>query len=712
MIKFKGQNPIQIADALRVQSQRYKQRDMPVWKLNLARLSNDYEADLREEDRIFRRTGNRRFTSETKRRTGIHAVIALANPKMHHSIARQVMGARNFSAIPVSHKRNDRLRANATTQMLKARFNQKGGQDYETAYKLGLELKCALPGFMMVEGDRLMPRPRLLNQTESEKGDVRLAALPAWRVHWEPGVAYVDDWTYCMVDEYLSPWQINQRWPGPDNEEILGDSSIYTSKPFLYQDPLLAMETGCDDSLIQVSRIFVRPCLEYPNGAQWIIIGNIYVKKVYSDHRQDGQKWESQPSILDKAMSKVGLRKSKDLKNTDQTIGTPDKQIPLIRFGGLPSSPTTLGLGQMDIIGPLQRLANRKMTAYAEISNTTPDFHVLLPKGMSTERYPNDVVMVARNTQIGQAGFQIHPRPPLMPILDEIDWLDNKIDQLLNQPASARGEIPGTRTSGRTMQASQEFASVTEAPENAAFFNSMAQVAKRIVLEGREVWPDDFIFKAIGETRKTEFREFKLADLSSVVDMTVGRDDPWPVDKFQRARAIKEYATNGGFGDIANDPKAQKRMEDAMRLPNDEDDERHNQFQEQMIDQHMQALKKSEDVSISWACDDEYHIENEAEYLAEMVAEKDPKATPEYERRVALHINLHYVNMNRKSKWSNIGQLTDKAEEAIKGATTLANLDPAERLALDEVQGAEEPPGTLEAPPAPVPAPVPAEAAL
>lgn len=714
MINWKKQNPIQIQEEIRKQSEEYKSGYMQIWRMNLMRISNDYEQDLRQEDRVFGRANSRRFSPDTKQRHGIHATIALANPKMHHSIARQVMGSQNFSALPVSHKRNDRFRAEAVTQMLKSRLHEHGGQDYETAYKLGLNLKCALPCFMIVEGDRHMPRRKLLNTDEEQKGDVRVEALPPWRVHWEPGVEYVDDWTYCMVDQYMSPAQVAQRWPGPDNDEILGDAEIYSIQK--ESDPLLALERGINHSLIQVSRIFIRPNTTFPNGAQWIIIGGRYVKKVYKDNRQDKQDWEADPSALQKAKEAVvsavtGKKKSDTIKADEQWIGTPDNCIPIVRFGGLPSSPSTLGLGQMDLVGSLQRIANRKFTAYVEISNTTPDFHVLLPPNNKIERYHNEPVYLDRNNKIGQAGLEIMPRPPLTPILEEISWVDAMIDRVMNQPASARGEIPGTRTSGRAMQASQEFASVTESPENAAFYTAMAEVQRRIVVEGREVWPDSFVYQAIGETRKLELAEFDKADLASVVDIAIGAADPWPTDKFQRARAIKEFAANGGFGDIANDPKARKRMEDAMKLPSDEDDTRHEHFQQQLIEQHMQALKESADVPIVWACDDDMHIDEEAEYLAEMIAEGDKDATDEYQDRVAKHIVLHHINAKRKDDWERIGEITDQAEEQIKAATMMANLSPAEQMAMAQVSGAEaptiQPPQALPIESAPIPATAP-----
>lgn len=693
MLSLKNKNPIEIATAIRQESHDYKSGHMQIWRNNLMRISNDYEQDMRREDRIFGKSGQRRFIAGTKRRLGLHATIALANPKMHHSISRQVMGAQNFSALPTSHKRNDRFRAQATTQMLKSRLHEHGGQDYETLYKLGLLLKCALPGFVMVEGDRHYPRRKLLNEDKPQFGDVRITALPAWRVHWEPGVEYVEDWAYCMVDQYLSPSQIMQRWPAPDNDEILGDAEIYHAEND--EDPLLGLERGVNHSLVRVSQIFIRPNLTYPNGAQWIIIGDRYVKKVYKDNRQDSQKWDTDPGFVEKVVdsvkSAVGVKRSDKLKESEQWIGTPDNSIPIVRYGGLPSSPSTLGLGQMDLVGSLQLIANRKFTAYVEISNTTPDFHVFLPPGSKTERYHNEPVYLDNNNRIGQAGLEIQPRPPLTGLLEEIGWIDGMIDRVMNQPSSARGEIPGTRTSGRTMQASQEFASVTEAPENASFYTATAEVMKRIILEGREVWPDSFVYQAMGETRKLELSEFDKADLASVVDITIDKDDPWPTDKFQRARAIKEYATNGGFGDIVNDPKARQRMEDAMKLPNDEDDIRHNQFQDQMVEQHMQALKKKDDVAISWTCDDDYHIAEEAEYLAEMIAEQDPEATEDYEERVARHIVLHHINANRKDKWASIGEFTEQAEQALQAQTTIDNLTDAEKLALVNMASQEPP---------------------
>ncbi len=472
---------------------------------------------------------------------------------------------------------------------------------------------------------------------------------------------------------------------------ILNDQDVYVHLGEM--DILHDLEHGLEHSMILVHRLWIRPSELFPNGAQRVIIGRKYVKKVYKDTSRKDATWKTDESLTSKALKVIPrmfgkMKKSANLKPDEEWIGTPDGQIPLVRFGGMPSSVASLGRGQMDQIGPLQRIANRKFTAYVEVSNTTPDIHYLMPTNMQKDRIHNDVVFISHSSKIAGQGFEVTLRPDLSPWLNEIAWANNMMDQILGQPGASRGEVPGTRTAGTTLQKSKDFAAEMEGPENAAFNTAMAATQKRIILEGREVWPDEFMFKAIGESRKAELVTFKKTDLTSVVDVFVSREDPFPKDPFNRARGVallqKETML---FGDPQTDPKTAGRVREAMKMPSAEEDDRHEHFQDQMVMAHMEALRKGPFVNVSWASDDEYHIQEEAELMAEFVASGE--ADEEFQKNVAVHIVFHQINQARKEKWLNINQETENIQEEIQAAVSMENLNDEERLALAEMEAAE-----------------------
>lgn len=712
MINLADPNTLAILKSAIDADQEYKRDYHPVWEVNLRRMSGDYVQDLKDEERVFGRAGNRRLRVAGHRRTPLFAILPIANPKMHFSIARQVMNSLDFGAISTSHSRKDRLAAIGTDRMLKSRLGEQGGQDYEQAYSLALALKCALPGFMLVEGDPTKPRPKYLNETESQRGDVIVKAMPAWRVIWEPGVTDVSQMSWVVTEEFMTPHEINRRWPGDDNEAILNDEQSYVNLGEL--DILHDMEHGLEHSMIRVHRLWIAPSDMYPNGAQRVIIGKKYVKKVYKDRtRTEGQSWKDDAALTPKVLD--GIRKmfsrkpkeSKKISPEEEWVGTPDNGIPLIRFGGMPSSLTSLGRGQMDQIGSLQRLVNRKFTAYTEVSNTTPDMYILTPTNMQNDRLHNDVVFISHSSKIAGQGFEIQLRPSLKEWLDEIGWCNSMMDQILGQPGGARGEVSGSRMAGTTLQKSKEFASEMEGPENAAFNTSMAATEKRIILEGREVWPKEFIYKSIGESRKASYKVFKVADLTSIIDVEVARTDPFPKDKFNRARAIATLQKDTMiFGDPAADPKASVRMRDAMKIPSTEEDDRHEHFQDELVDKHMQALRSNPDLPVEWVCDDEYHLIEESEYLAELVASDE--ADDEFQKNVAIHIIYHQINKARKDKWLSITSASEKIAEQMQASVALDNLSPEEMLAMSELQAEEQ--GAPEMPaqqPMPMPMPMP-----
>lgn len=701
LVDLEKTTPWEACEAIDEADKEYKRAYLERWKVNIRRLAGEYETDLAQEDSVYGRVGSRKYRYDKS--PLLYAVIPLANPKMHFACARQVRTALNFSALPASSRRSDRLRATATTRMLKARLAEKGGQDYEEAYAAALTLKCATPVFMLVEGDTTKPRPKMLDSTEDDTGDVVVKCLPPWRVAWEPGLNAIDKWTWCKTTEYLSPQEIIRRWPGPDNAEILSDESILDELP--ESDPLRCLEKGIKYSLVKVERIWIIPHGSFPNGAQRIVIGRKYYKKTYKVKPGDEQpekKWEGQDGPIkagvDKVLGAIGLKDSSKIKRDEEWIGTPDNQIPLVRFAGMASAQSTLGRGQMDQIGALQRFANRKFTAAVEISIRTPDMNVFLPGRTPLEKYHNDVIYLDHNAQVGQSGgFVIQARPPevLDGLLRHIEWADAMMDRIIGQPGPSRGEIPGTRTSGRVMQSAKQYASEIEGPEGSCFNIGLAATEKRIVLEGREVWPDKFKYQSIGESRQSEIREFETANLASVVDIQVAADDPWPTDRFQRWKVANEAFSSGVFGDPM-DPKSRKKMEEVLKMPTNEEESRVEQFQNELIEQHMKQLKTDSDVGVSFACDDDYHINEEAQYLAELVA--DGQADEEYQTRVALHMVLHQLSKRRKEKWMKIGALTDKIASEISSVIRISNLAPEELAALTDLSAAEGAPG---APPTP-----------
>ena len=680
-INLASPNPIAVATQIEEASKPYKRAMLPTWRTNMRRMTGDYDSDLNDEENVFGRSGNRKVSTHTDKK--LHAVLPLTNPKMHHSISGFVAAARAFKAVPATQGRKDRHRADATTSLLVARLHSHGGQDHAELYSLGIYTKVALPGFLLVESDKSKPRPRFLNQKGAEeKGDVIFKAFPAWRIHWEPGLKYVPEWTYAMVEEWISPYEYDRRWPHKDNSQILDDEEIYEKIPT--QDPLYPYELGTDKALIHMRRIFIAPHGQFPNGAQRIILGHKYVKKI-----MDGGavgKGEKTDGMIERI--KGAVKNSKDVTFKEESIDTPDKQIPLIRFSGVPSTPTSLDRGQMDMVGTAQRLVNRTMTAVTDIKLKTPDIFIQLPSGMRPEQIHNDTIFLEQVQRVGGKGIEIALRPELSPFYNEIDWLNGKMDQILNQPAPSRGEVPGTRTSGKTMQLASQFSGQSDAPETLAFATGAAEAQKRVVLCGQEVWPKSFMIKVIGEYRSTELKAFETANLASVVDITTAPDDPWPTDKFARAKAINEMQKNAQFFGPPDDPATLKAMREAMKMPPSAQDARLREFQDTIIDRHVKLLSEGREAPVAVYCDDEMHMDTEAEILAEMGATSE--VSEEIQKLFIEHIMFHLFSRRRKDKIESAGQLADAAKEEIDAFVKFSTLKPEERAAMAIIGQMEE----------------------
>jgi hypothetical protein len=687
-VNLTAEDPLDTVGEIRDASKRYKRDLMPIWQTNMRRMVGDYAADLAQENKVYGRAGNIKVSSNRNR--PLFAVLPTVNPKMHHSIASLVTTSRRFKTVPASLSRDDRLRAKGTSRMLVARQNSDGGQDYAEMYNVGIYTKVALPAFMLVEGDKSMPRPMNLKDKKEQKGDVIVRSLPAWRVHWESGLRYIKDSTWCMIDEYLSPYEVERRWPTSNIGEVLDDEDIYKTVPT--DDPLYGYELGIEDALVFVSRLFIRPCADFPNGAQRVFLGDHWTIKTMSGGgvedaaEKDGLIKKAANAV--KSMTRGKKREVGDRGN--ESIDTPERKLPIIRFGGMPSAPASLDRGQMDLVGGMQRSINRSFTEIIETKLKTPAIYIQLPPGYGKSRFHNDTIFLEEVQRQGGKGIEIDTRPAMNETFQEIDWSDQKIDQLMNQPAPARGVVPGTRTSGKTMEASKQFSSTAQGPEAEAFNASAAEVQKRILICGREVWPESFVYKAIGESRGAEVREFHKADLASVTDIATAPEDPWPSDKYQRSIAISELQKTSFFFGPMEDPKTARKMAEAMKLPTDEDQSRDEQFQESIIDKHVKALNKGEHPPISFACDDAYHLEVEASILAEMEAKEDVE--PDIQKAYFRHSIYHVMNQNRKEKALEIASQADEAADELnaiisQGTTSMGEDAAMVMLGEQEQQG-------------------------
>ena len=624
MIDLAQKSTVTLINELEALSDAAKAGVFKDWKKNWSRLMGRHEEEL--NDIITRKAGYALRSGHAQNPRKVQAAILNVSHRRHLSyLSKQMQAMRRFQVVPTSNQRDDRLKSKGAERMLTNRMSEYGGPDTREHMLTLATLRCSDIAFELIEGDPTKARPYIAGkETKQAKGDVLLRAMTPYDVAWFPGVRMALDSPAVVIHERLTANEIERRW----DIEVTDDFSAAKWHP---QSPFGDLEGNIEEALYSVKRLFILPCRLYPNGAQRIVLGEEIVRK----------------TVLAARRKEFKGKDAADVPREAEWIGTPDGRYPMVEFRAIPLSPNSIGNGgTMRAAGALQKALNLAWTKVIAILTETPGDILTRPPGpLSDDEIASQVGVLSVEMQdLGTQGIKYVGAPHLEHYMNVVTFAVKMLDDIFGAPATSRGQIPGSRTAGKTLQIAATLAAEVDAPEELAVRLGAVEAQKRILIEGREVWPESFLYNAIGHNHEWAQREFKKADIPAAVDVQIKRDDAMPQDRASRLRWATEMFKTGAWGNPA-DPKVRRRFLETVEFPTEDEGFAHEEVQLQLVRNEMEAMKTGPR-PVNLEDDDELHETEHALALAEDLAQG--KADMDYRRNVAAHLLLHDMNQKRK----------------------------------------------------------------
>ena len=607
------------------------------WTANYRRLSGLHEEDIKGV--VTTRTGQQYKTTSPRGhpREAKAAILNVSDRRHKKWLSQLVAQARNFQAIGSSNNDKDVEAAQGASAMLKGRMASHGGVDLMQWFENAANVRCTDLSFMLVEGDPTIHRPlKLVDGGKILRGDVILKTRNAWWVDWYPGIPDQRKSPAIGITEFFTRNEMERRW------------KTFPKKPIPAEWPkgshMVELEPGIEESLYRVRRLFILPSSLFPNGAQRIELGSNPETDILKTWLPDAQLAE-----------KGGPVPKKKRGRKHEWIGTPDNQHPIVPFRAVPLNEASCGRGTMHITGNIQIPLNYAWTHLFNLLEQSPSAIFTHPATgqITPEKVVSGpgIVVLPYQTIAGQKLEWVGPpTEAIRAWLEVATFCVQMLDDVFGQPAESRGQTKGGRQSGKALELAETLSQTTAAPEIMLFQASSAEVQMRILIEGQRVWPDEFVYDAIGDNKKLEAKLFKKADLTSIVDVRMSPDSPLPKNLEARWKFGIMKLDKGGYGPI-EDPRTLKKFNDDIGMPSDDEVLRDEQVQNQAGRKEPDAMKeKKTEAPVHLSDDDMQHLSHHMRLLAEELAQDRAGTDGEYPQRVVRHTMLHKFNLERKQE--------------------------------------------------------------
>jgi len=284
-------------------------------------------------------------------------------------------------------------------------------------------------------------------------------------------------------------------------------------------------------------------------------------------------------------------------------IGTADGEYPLEALADIPMGPFYEDRGRMSISSPMQRVFDITISKMVDLGIGGPQQLVNLPPGcgVTPDDWHNKAVVISKAPDALKPTAQQVDTLGQLPQLAQI--AAQAMDEVHGQHGPSRGQIPGTRTSGRALEEMIAKDVEHDEPLMAMLRRAMARVGKRILMEGQRVWDDTYIFHVLGKNKRFQAKEFKRAQLREGFSVRVLPDQGLPKNKVARMKMIAEWQKQG----LLSDSLEARRARDWLGSPVDEDLYSASPAVEQLIRAEEENLALGQEVPVNWSDDHGLH---------------------------------------------------------------------------------------------------------
>lgn len=434
------------------------------WTVNLKHISG-YLLDATRQTLKTTSTGYREQLSEKHFRE-MAVAVNLIHPRIARFLARHANLFDGARIQPATDDPPDVKQAKGAGRTVEAMWLK--GWERVVMRAMVYMLACAR-SWILSEGD-----PKLNIEFGPEgvttTGGVIKKALTPLQVDTMPGGHSVHDSDAIVITEAMTPEELFRRW----GIEAKGDNDW---EPGGYDYTILdELEPQLGKTTYKVKRLFIKPSLHRPLGEQHIILGQEVVHSIRADPTD---------------------------KKSAFTIGTWDLRYPLAEFADIPLEFGFHGRGRQSAARTIIKILCANWSRMVEVSAGMPAVTIDGDPDTDKQSLANlTYLWLDRGAQGRAIGFNVVPR--LTHHESMLDFCVRWLDEIYAQSPPSRGQLPGSRTSGRAVEALIEQDMLADTPTGKLVLTGIRETMRRALGEGLRVWSDPHIESLLGEGREAE----------------------------------------------------------------------------------------------------------------------------------------------------------------------------------------------------------------
>ena len=533
---------------------------------------------------------HKRRTGRPEDDDGVEAVaVDLVQPRVARFLSRHANLMDGARIQPATSEPEDLKQAKAATRTVEALWLD--GYEEFVMRNLVYMLACGR-SYALIEGDPNLHVEVTPTGVEMNGGVIKKALTPL-SVDVMPGVHSVHDSDAIVIRENLTPEELFRRWKIEPKDENNWKPGEYAHSVLTELEPKIGQTT------YQTNRLLLKPTSRRPYGEQHVILGD---------------------TVEHSVRLKPGDEKS------PLSIGTWDYKYPIAEFVDIPLDFGFLSRGRHTAARTVIKILCANWSRMVEASAGMPAITIDADADIDREKLVNLTYMFLERGATGRPiGFNVIPDLPLHKSI--MEWAVRFLDEIYAQSPPSRGQLPGSRTSGRAVEALIQQDILADTPTGKLVLTGIRETLRRALGEGLRVWSDPHIESILGAGMEAEKIALETGSLKPGWDIFIvpGNGRPRPIGEVRKE--INESVQVGVLTPKQARKAAQFYVEDDVLDP-----QRH---QQRIVDMEEEQFVKGFYVEPNPYDDHAFHLEEHNTSAARRHGDSIPMENTQRQRHIA-----------------------------------------------------------------------------
>jgi len=505
----------------------------------------------------------RRTKSRSDEMSGEAVEVNLIHPRLARFLARHTNLFDGARVQPATDYIPDIRQAKAASRTIEAMWLN--GYERLVMRNLVYMVACGR-SYALIEADPNLNMEFTPDGSEPSGGVIKKSLTPM-SVDAMPGIQSIHDSDGIVIRESMTGEEIFRRWGVEPEDESEWQPGGYGNAILDELEPELGKVTYA------VKRLFIKPSLHKPLGEQHVIIGDKVVHSVRLDPKD---------------------------KKSPLTIGTWDYKYPLAEFADIPLEFGFHGRGRQTAARTVLKILCANWSRMVQVSVGMPAVTIDADPDIDEQKLNNFTYQfLERGAQGTPIGFNVVPKLPHHESMLQfcIRWLD----EIYAQSPPSRGQLPGSRTSGRAVEALIQQDMLADTPTGKLALTAIRETMRRGLGEGLRVWSDPHIESILGEGREAEKIALQTGSLKPGWNIFIvpGNGRPRPLQ--EQRQEINESVQAGVIT-----PEQGRKL---AKYPVDEDVHDPKRHQERIVEMEEEQFAKGFYVEPNPYDDNPFHLE-------------------------------------------------------------------------------------------------------